>query len=89
MSDNSPTIYHSNRYNAQSACKYCAGIIRHEPWCITLHPAIYYAYQILADPSKLTIGDALILHSLGVTWGGQACQGNCQTNQAVQSVPEA
>lgn len=65
VADNSATIFHSNRYNAQAACKHCEGVIRHEPWCITLHPSIYYAYQIVADPSKLTVGDALILHSRG------------------------
>ena len=80
MSDTTETTrYHSNRYNAQAACEHCEGIIRHEPWCITLDPLVYYAYQIVADPSKLTAGDALILHSLGVTWAGKACQGNCKT----------
>jgi len=74
MADNSATIFHSNRYNAQAACKYCEGVIRHEPWCVTLHPTVYYAYQILADPSKLTTGDALILHSLGVIWGPNVCK---------------
>jgi hypothetical protein len=28
-----------------------------------------YAYQIVADATKITAGDALILHSLGVAWG--------------------
>jgi hypothetical protein len=83
MSDNTSAIYHSNRYNAQAACEHCEGIIRHEPWCITIHPAVFYAYQIVADPSKLTLGDALILHSLGVIWEGKVCQGNCKTNQTV------
>jgi len=86
MADNSATIFHSHRYNAQAACKYCEGVIRHEPWCITLHPTVYYAYQILADPSKLTEGDALILHSLGVIWGPNVCKNNCTTNEIVQSL---
>jgi len=72
--------FHSNRYSAESACEHCQGIFRHEPWCITHHPAVYYAYQIVADPGALTPGDALILHSLGVTWAGKACRGNCKTN---------
>jgi hypothetical protein len=81
MSDNTSAIYHSNRYNAQAACEHCEGIIRPEPWCITIHPAVYYAYQIVADPSKLTLGDALILHSLGVIWGGKACRGKLHKEQ--------
>lgn len=86
MADNSATIFHNNRYNAQAACKHCEGVIRHAPWCITLHPSVYYAYQIVADPSKLTMGDSLILHSLGVIWGPNACKKNCSTNETVQSL---
>lgn len=83
MADNSTTIFHSNRYNAQAACEHCEGVIRHEPWCITLHPTVHYAYQVLVDPSKLTIGDALILHSLGVIWGANTYRGNCEGNKAL------
>jgi len=61
--------YYSNRYNAQAACEHCEGIIRHEHWCIRLNPGVSYAFGIVADPRKLTIGDGLILHSLGVIWG--------------------
>jgi hypothetical protein len=86
MADNSATIFHSNRYNAQAACEHCEGVIRHEPWCITLHPTVHYAYLILANPSKLTVGDALILHSLGVVWGANVCNKNCVTNQTVHTV---
>ena len=82
MSDNSPvTWFHSNRYHAQAACEHCEGIIRHEPWCITLDPIVRYAYQIVLDPCQLTMSDALILHSLGVMWGGKTCRGTCRTNE--------
>jgi hypothetical protein len=84
MADGVPAFqYHSNRCHAAAACEHCEGIIRHEPWCITRHATVYYAYQIVADPSKLTRGDALILHSLGVVWEGK-CQGSCKakTRQA-------
>ncbi|MGA9529051.1 MAG: hypothetical protein WBS24_13140 [Terriglobales bacterium] len=72
------TWYHSNRYSAQAACEHCNGVVRHEPWCITLHPDVFYAYQIVIDPSALNVGDAIILHSLGVAWSANSCQGNCK-----------
>ena len=68
MSDNNIGSYHTNAYNAQEACKHCEGIIRHEAWCQTLNPAVCYARTIVISPTKLTIGDAIILHSLGVLW---------------------
>ncbi len=74
------STFHSNRYAADSACEHCEGIIRHEPWCITLDPTVYYAYQIVVEPDKLTPGDALVLHALGVTWEPKKCAGNCQTS---------
>jgi hypothetical protein len=87
MSENGhATWYHSNRYHAAAACGHCEGIIRREIWCIALDPMVYYAYQIVADPSKLTIGDALILHALGVIWETKACKGSCKTNQGDDSL---
>ena len=68
MSHHNPVSYHSNRYNAQSACQHCQGIISHERWCLTLNPVVHYACEIVLYPNKLTIGDAIILHSLGVAW---------------------
>ena len=79
--DSAPTTqFHSNRYHAQAACKHCDGVIRHEPWCITRDPDVYYAYQIVVDPGTLTPGDAIILHSLGAAWTATPCQGNCKAN---------
>jgi hypothetical protein len=75
MSEDVRTIwYYSKRYNEQAACEHCEGIIQHKQWCITLTPGVYYAREIVADPSKLTIGDGLILHSLGVIWGEKCWQ---------------
>ena len=68
--------YYSNRYNEQAACEHCEGIIRHELCCIMVNLGVSYACQIVADPSKLTIGDGLILHSLGVIWGEKPGQEN-------------
>jgi hypothetical protein len=58
----------SSRYNTDTACPYCEGIFEHSAWCATQDPQVGYAYQIVADASKLTAGDCLILHSLGVAW---------------------
>jgi hypothetical protein len=69
MSNKIATVWYvSNRNNAQAACEHCGGTVRHESWCITRDPVVYYAHQIVADPSKLTLQDSLILHSLGVVW---------------------
>jgi hypothetical protein len=69
MSLNKSALYHSNEYNAQAACEHCDGIISHERWCPTLNPIVSYACKIVVSPGALTIGDAIILHSLGVQWG--------------------
>jgi hypothetical protein len=55
------------RHNAE-ACEHCQGLTDHEPWCVTRDPSVCYAYQIVAEASKMTYADTLILHSLGVTW---------------------
>lgn len=79
MSENVSAIwYYRNCYNVRAACEYCEGIIRHEQWCIALNQNVYYACQIVADPSKLTVGDGLILHSLGALWEGKAGRDNWQ-----------
>jgi hypothetical protein len=57
-----------NPYKAEAVCTHCAGVFRHEPWCITHDPIVAYAYEIVAEPKKITLGDALILRGLGVIW---------------------
>ena len=73
------TWFHSNRYHAQAACLHCKGVIRHEPWCMEVDTSISYAYEIVANPHRLTAADALILHSLGVTWD-DGCPMNVHTS---------
>lgn len=75
----SAAIFHHNCYCAETACEHCAGVVRHEPWCITVNSLVYYAYQIVVEPSQLTLFDQLSLHSLGVTWEAPACAGKCQS----------
>jgi hypothetical protein len=72
-------LYHSNQYNAQSACEHCGGIVRHERWCITCDAVVQYAYGAVLDPEKLTLCDRLILHALGARWEKNRCQGICQS----------
>jgi hypothetical protein len=67
-SSNPSSNYRSNQSDTQPSCAYCEGIFEHAAWCATRDPQAAYAYQIVADASKITAGDSLILHSLGVTW---------------------
>lgn len=67
MSNANPA-YNSKKGNALSACALCEGTFAHESWCASRDPQASYAYQIVMDASKLTTGDSLILHSLGVAW---------------------
>jgi hypothetical protein len=60
--------YHSNRYTAESVCEHCAGVLRHEKWCITRDPLLQYAFAAVLDAAKLTLRDQLVLHALGVSW---------------------
>lgn len=64
--------HHHNQYNVAPACPYCMGVHAHESWCASRVPSVRYAFDILFEPKKLTLGDALILHSLGVTWSERA-----------------
>jgi hypothetical protein len=68
MSHNEAALNNSNGYNAQAACEHCEGIVRHERWCQTLNPVVCYACKIVVSADELAIGDAIILHSLGVLW---------------------
>ena len=60
--------YHANKYNAESACKHCGGVIRHAYWCVRCNPAVAYAFAAVEEPGHLTLEDQLILHALGVAW---------------------
>ena len=58
----------NSQSKSKSTCALCEGTFVHEAWCAVLDPGASYAYRIIVDPSKLTEGDSLILHSLGVSW---------------------
>jgi len=58
--------FHSN----QDICCHCQGILEHEHWCPSREAKVRYAYEIARNGSQITLGDALILHSLGVAWPG-------------------
>jgi hypothetical protein len=74
MNNSTGSSYFSNRLNADTVCEHCEGLGEHEAWCRTREPRVYYAYQILVDPSKVTLADTLVLHSLGVAWTNTATQ---------------
>jgi hypothetical protein len=66
--DKVDSVYHANRYHTDPACKFCQSVVEHAPWCATQNSTVLYAYQIVAQSETLTLGDSLVLHSLGVTW---------------------
>lgn len=68
------TWRHSNKYNAEAQCPHCSGVVRHESWCITVSPTVVYACQAVLDSDKLSEGDRIILHALGVAWDKNPCQ---------------
>jgi len=72
--------YHSNQYNAQSACEHCGGGASHEHWCITRDAIVQYAYGAVLDPEKLTLYDRLILHALGASWQKNPRRRPCQNS---------
>ncbi len=65
---NANSVYNSKQSNSPFACALCEGTFSHEAWCASRDPGASYPYQIVVDASKMTMGDTLILHSLGVTW---------------------
>ncbi len=75
---------HSNRYSADTACEHCEGVVRHEEWCVTQSANVLYAYEAVLDADKLTEGDRLILHALGVKWVGKKCAGTGQSAKTVK-----
>jgi hypothetical protein len=79
------TWVHTNRYSADEACQHCAGIISHEPWCITRSPIILYIFQAVLDADKLSMGDHITMHALGVAWTGKICKGMCKPDLAADS----
>jgi hypothetical protein len=73
--DPQSTLRISNQFNASSACEHCQGIVRDEPFCITLNTRVLYAYEIILDGCKLTPGDQILAarHERGL--GRQAVRG--------------
>ena len=65
----------SNQCSESSICDHCAGVTSHEPWCITCNVVVRYAFEAASAAGRLTLGDELILHALGVEWSREACEG--------------
>jgi hypothetical protein len=71
MSENQQTEpIDANHAQHSSVCGHCGGGTTHETWCITCNIVVRYAYGIVMDAHRLTLGDAIILHALGVEWMG-------------------
>jgi hypothetical protein len=68
---------YDNQDSIDSACQYCAGVVRHQPWCVTQSAIVAYAYVTAIGAAPLSEQDTLFLHALGVTWtdsSGFPCQ---------------
>lgn len=92
MTSNILKWYHLNRHNTLP-CKHCDGIICHLPWCMCIDPDVLYAYEIVAEPGKLTTGDALMLHALGVAWDdtriGKPTPDSCPATDLLLEMPHS
>ena len=62
----------NNQYSAGPICDHCAGVTSHETWCITCNALVRYAFGAASDHGRLTLGDELSLHALGVEWTAEA-----------------
>lgn len=50
------------------SCARCGGQGVCEPWCEAVNACVRYAYDAVLHPNCLSVGDHIILHSLGVRW---------------------
>jgi hypothetical protein len=69
----------NNQLSAGLICDHCAGVTSHETWCITCNALVRYAYGAVSDGGRLTLGDELSLHALGVEWTGKASEEDIRT----------
>jgi hypothetical protein len=76
--------FHSSQSVSGFECGHCKALLRHEQWCITQCPDVRSAWEIVLDPSKLSLHDELILHALGVAWVVQRPQAAFRTAAASQ-----
>ena len=65
----------TNQLTAGSVCDHCAGVTSHETWCITCNAMVRYAYGAVMEGGRLTLGDELSLHALGVEWTAETSEG--------------
>jgi hypothetical protein len=79
-----PAPYHSNQYRADPSCSHCAGVTTHEAWCSTHNVFVQYAFRAVLY-NDLTVGDALILHALGVKWDRSLPDVSRHSRKAAQS----
>ena len=66
----------TNQLTAGPACDHCAGVTSHETWCISCNALVRYAYGVVLDDGRLTLGDELTLHALGARWTAEPSKGD-------------
>jgi hypothetical protein len=67
-----PPFVNGNQYHSEdSVCAHCDGVICHEPWCIALSADGGDAFWVVLGSDRLSAGDELRLHALGVAWAAE------------------
>lgn len=49
-------------------CARCGGFVLCESWCESVNARVRYARDVVLQDSRLSFGDRIILHALGVRW---------------------
>ena len=49
-------------------CARCGGFVLCESWCESVNACVRYARDVVLHPSRLSFGDRILLHALGVLW---------------------
>jgi len=49
-------------------CARCGGFVLCESWCESVNSCVRYARDVVLHPSRLSFGDRILLHALGVLW---------------------
>lgn len=58
----------TNRYSAEGACKFCDGVVHHQPWCRLRNATVAYCFLLVEQAQFMTRADLEHLHGMGIAW---------------------